>query len=44
VLPFYAQQFSEITLHIGNVSMNPLLVLMIVVMILLVYLKHHGGW
>ena len=42
--PFYAQQFFEITLRKVNISMNPLLVLMIAAMILLVYLKRHGGW
>jgi hypothetical protein len=34
----------NLTFGTGNISMNPLLVLMIVVMILLVYLKRHGGW
>jgi hypothetical protein len=42
--PFYVQHFSEIMFRIWNVSMNPLSVLMIVVMIVLVYLKHHDGW
>jgi hypothetical protein len=43
-LPFYAQHFFEITFRTGNIPMNLLLVLMIAVMILLVYLKRHGGW
>jgi hypothetical protein len=43
-LPFYVQHFCKITFRKGNIPMNPLLVLMIAVMILLVYLKRHGGW
>jgi hypothetical protein len=43
-LSFYARRFFKITFRKGNITMNPLLVLMIAVMILLVYLKRHGGW
>jgi hypothetical protein len=43
-LSFDAQHFFEITFRTGNIPMNLLLVLMIAVMILLVYLKRHGGW